>query len=271
MELNEAITKVRKIMGTSVPELFDSGLEFATQTKTEKSRAKTMPSKVRQKTIDYFCRRYTVKIGGFYRKSNISDSKSVNEIFLFLDNNGLNKEEYAPKFIDWCFDNKTRIVKERHGITLQTICHYLNQFYQDTVLPAVEEGTVEREAVIEINLIREIKEIETTSNAFNIFAKYGIPVGVTYFVNVKKMPQEDIVKGVKEAIKKYQREAIGQQKISQMFKKSILSSPYPPEMCGLNWREYFAPELIHFKKESWWRESDYKGKPLPIYQPLVTT
>ena len=48
-----------------------------------------------------------------------------------------------------------------------------------------------------------------------------------------------------------------------------MKSPYPEEFNFLDWREKYKTITSQFAKENWWRDSDYKGKPLSEYNKLI--
>ena len=82
---------------------------------------------------------------------------------------------------------------------------------------------------------------------------------------------EDIVqRGISNFLTKLaQGDLKSRDKISLVIQKSIMKSPYPAEFSMLDWREKFEPFTNLAKKDNWWRQKDYNGKPLSEYQRLI--
>ncbi len=52
---------------------------------------------------------YKEKTGGYYKKTYAADNAIFAEIGKFFSSNGLQKQEWTKKFVDWCFDNQSKI------------------------------------------------------------------------------------------------------------------------------------------------------------------
>lgn len=219
--------------------------------------------------VDYFAETYKEKTGGYYKKTYAADNAIFAEIGKFLNSNGLQKQEWTKKFVDWCFNNRSMIT-EKSGYLLPTsIINYLNHFYQEEVMPKVEEDTIDR-SYFESSLLDEIMQVDKESKASHLFYRFGIPIAATYFLQIKGLKEETVLKGLQFYLNTLANGDVEQKNIlSVVCERSVMKSPYPIEFNFLDWREKYKPIISQFAKENWWRDSDYKGKPLSEYNKLI--
>ena len=219
--------------------------------------------------VDYFADTYKDKTGGYYKKTYAADNAIFSEIGKFFSSNGLQKQEWTKKFIDWCFVNQSKII-EKSGYLLPTsIINYLNHFYQEEVMPKVEENTIDR-SHFESSLLDEIKQVDKESKASHLFYRFGIPIAATYFLQIKGIKEETVVKGLEVFMNTLANgDAEQRNMLSIICERSVMKSPYPEEFNFLDWRERYKTYSSRFNKENWWRDNDYKGKPLSEYGKLI--
>ncbi len=218
--------------------------------------------------VDYFAKKWQKETGGNYKKTYTSDQIVFQDIGKFMASNGLEKREWTKKFIDWCFKRRNEIVKRSGHFMPQTIRGYLNQFYQDVVMPMVEENQVER-TYVETPILDEIKQADDDGRATEIFLRFGIPLAATYFVVTKGYKESTVQKGLDKLIHDL---SIGtpadRDKLALMFQRSIIRSPYPEWFVFTDWRNRYQTYVQRHAEDNWWREDDYRGRALPEYQKL---
>jgi len=216
--------------------------------------------------VDYFAVKYQDATGGNYRRVYKVDSPSFQEMLKFFGSNGLDRNVWTKKFIDWAFEHRELILRKHNYMTPQTVLRMINFFYQDEVLPKVEVGDVERDTT-DTSLLQEINQAISEGKDTEVFARFGIPVAVTYLVKVRGFNYDRLV-GAVEARLKYLA-ANDREQLEKIVLQSIIGSPYPDTFLMLGWRDKFALLIRSFKTESWWRDTDYKGKPLPKYEAIL--
>lgn len=219
--------------------------------------------------VDYFASKYSTETGGVYRRVYRSDIMIVQQIGDFLVSNGLERNLWTKKFIDWGFKNREEILKRERHFTLQEVIHQINYFYQREILPKVEEDEIERDTQDTV-LLEEIQKADESGKITEVFIRFGIPVAVTYLVNFRNIDEAKILKATKDRISAlFGGSSVERNQLGKIFQSSIIGSPYPPEFLASDWRERFEAYVVPFKKENWWRDDDYKGKPLPKYYSLI--
>ena len=219
--------------------------------------------------VDYFADSYYKKNGGYYKKTYSSDNVVFNEIGKFMASNGLQKQEWTKKFIDWSFENHDTIVKKSNYFLPTTIKNYLNHFYQEEVMPKVEEDSIER-TYFESTILEDIKVADEDGKASEIYIRFGIPIASSYFIQIRGISSDIVEKGINNFLSKLaQGDLKAKEKIGLVLQKSIMRSPYPQEFSLLDWRDKFETFAKLHTKENWWRDKDYSGKPLSEYQRLI--
>jgi hypothetical protein len=218
--------------------------------------------------VDYFACLYNDATGGNYRKIYRGDCAVFQQMMKFLASNGLEKNEWTKRLVEWAFERREAITK-RHGyFTPQSILAMINHFYQDVVLPKVEEGVVERES-FDMSLLEEITQADSEGRATEIYARHGIPVTVQYLVGVKNMRLEVVEKLTRDRMAMMAASPKMREQLERIVNASVIGSPYPAEFVCLDWRERFSDAASLFTGENWWRDADYKGRPLGKYRMLV--
>lgn len=216
--------------------------------------------------VTYFAREYQSKIGGNYKITFTSDLPVIKQIGDFFESNGLPRNEWTKKLFDWSFDNHDQIIKKYNYFTLLSVFNSVNYFYQDEVLPSVETGLVERDSQ-DNSLLAEINDLQNKVKPTELFARFGIPITVTYLCNVKGYKLDKVINSLNTRFSDNKSADI--EILERIFNSSIINSPYPEEFLSLDWREEFEDLVKFFKTETWWRDKDYKGKPLTKYLTLL--
>jgi len=217
--------------------------------------------------VDFFAECYQEVLGAFYRKGYKSDCVVFQDIMNFFHSNGLPKGEWTHKFINWSFEptNRNRIVRTRGYITPTDIRAFLNHFYQETVMPQVEAGEVER-ITTDTSLIDQITKAMNEGRERQVFVDFGIPVTATYMVKIKKFKVEIVQQAITQLLTNLSKgDLADREKLHKILHASIVGSPYPAEFELLNWRDRFDQIVKPYHKEDWWRDVDYKAKPMPKY------
>ena len=221
--------------------------------------------------VDYFAKKYQDVTNMNYKKTYKSDCSVFQNIGNHMVSNGLERNEWTRKFIDWSILRYNEISKREGSFTPNTIFHFVNEFYQDVVLPKVETSEVTRK-IGDTSLLEEIQNAEKQGKLTQIFSNFGIPVAMTYLVNVKKFEKEKWLNALEQKLDALKNGGIEEKEILQkIVHTSIIGSPYPAEFISLDWRITFNKYISDFKSCSWWRDNDYKGNPLPKYDALFET
>jgi hypothetical protein len=219
--------------------------------------------------VDYFAKRYQEVTGANYRKIYNVEIGTFVKIGDFLVSNGLDRNLWTKKFIDWAFKHKDDITHKEGHFTPQEILRQINYFYQQEILPMVEEDEIVRDTQDTL-LLEEIQLVDSEGKSIDIFIKFGIPTTTTYYAKIKGI---DITTIEEATLKMIKRLSIGgsmeKKQLENILHASVIGSPYPPEFLGLDWREKIAQDIKIYTKEPWWRREDYKGKPLSKYNSLT--
>lgn len=216
--------------------------------------------------VTHFSRQYQSFIGGNYKITFTSDLPIIKQIGDFFLSNGLDKNEYTKKLIDWAFENSEQIIRKYNYITLLSVFNSINFFYQDEVLPKVEDGIVVRDSK-DTSLLEEISSLQDKVKSTELFARFGIPITVTYLVKIKGYDLNKIMSSLN--VRFSDNKSSDVEILERIFNSSIINSPYPEEFLALNWRDSFQNLISFFKTETWWRDKDYKGSPLAKYNTLL--
>ena len=217
----------------------------------------------------YFARSYQSATGGNYKITFTSDLPVIKQIGDFFERNGLPRNLWTKKFFDWAIANQEQIVRKFGYLTLNSVFNSVNYFYQDEVLPGVEQGEVIRTSN-DTSLLQEIKEAQAAGKATEVFARFGIPVTITYLCKIQNIEEEKILSILENRLESL---SVGPTAdpttMERIFNSSIINSPYPAEFSCLNWRNKFDKYAKFFHTETWWRNEDYKGQPLEKYYTLL--
>lgn len=217
--------------------------------------------------VTHFARCYQNYLGGNYKITFTSDLPIIKQIGDFFHSNGLDRNEYTKKLIDWSFENQEHIVRKFGYITLQSVLASINYFYQDQILPKVENGDIVRNSN-DTSLLKEIEELQKNVKPTELFARFGLPITVTYLCKIRNYEYLKIVSTLHsrfgDEIKPGDVELL-----ERIFNSSIINSPYPEGFLAKDWREEFGSLCSMFKTETWWRDNDYKGNYLDKYNSLL--
>lgn len=276
---DELLEMVKEIMSTPVPEKESLSNPFKI-TRTRKVSAddkrltpNLMTHDIQEWTartfVDYFSYEYFKKFNNKYRKVYGSDGKVFNDIMRFMASNGVDKRIYTKKLIDWTFANTDEVLKHTAYIDASSLLKMINYFFQEEIMPDVESNKIDRSHQEE-NILDEIKEADKEGKVSEIFARFGIPVSATYFIQYKGVSYDVVFKGLIAYIEKMkQGDSKSEQRIAQIFQRSILRSPYPKNFSMLDWRDTLKAYCNKYDAEKWWRDEDYKGSPLKEYNRLI--
>jgi hypothetical protein len=268
---DEAMNIVKEIMSKKVPTQSSLANPFKNtrSSSKRKDRGDSVESWSARDFVDYFSDIYSHSIGGKYLRTYSSDGAVFSEIMNFMSSNGLQKSIWTKKFIDWCFDNVDYIRKNTDYVYPQNIRPFVNKFYQDMVIPEVEEETIER-IHFETTILEDIKQADAEGKASEIFVRFGIPVAATYFICYKNFKPDVVESGLRNLIEKYMSSDVeSKSKILQMFYRSVIKSPYPLGFEMLDWRERFKEYCEKYHEDTWWRNKDYNGKYLSEYDKIL--
>jgi hypothetical protein len=203
---------------------------------------------------DYFGAEYKRVFDGVYKITYISDNKIVNIILEFMIDNGLEKNEWTKKYIDWCFLNKSLILQRSGHFLLTELPNFLNRYYQDVINTNA--------AVTLLDIFPDVHALAAEGKSKELFSKYGIPIACTYYSTYKNINNEQLIAGLKKLMLQLSRGNAQEKKLlSDIIQKSISRSPYSENFKILDWREIFDHEISKYKSEPWWRAEDYPGQP----------
>ena len=203
---------------------------------------------------DYFGAEYKRVFDGVYKITYISDNKIVNIILEFMIDNGLEKNEWTKKYIDWCFLNKSLILQRSGHFLLTELPNFLNRYYQDVINTNA--------AVTLLDIFSDVHALAAEGKSKELFSKYGIPIACTYYSSYKNINNEQLIAGLKKLMLQLSRGNAQEKKLlSDIIQKSISRSPYSENFKILDWREIFDHEISKYKSEPWWRAEDYPGQP----------
>jgi hypothetical protein len=219
--------------------------------------------------VDYFAQKYQEEVNVNYRKMYKSDIMIIRKMGDFLVSNGLERNTWVKKLIDWAFRHRQQIINKEGHFTTQEVLRQINYFYQQEILPKVEENEIDRDTTDTL-LLEEIQEADSSGKITEVFVRFGIPVALTYLVKIKKMNEDNLIKATEQRIKLLSSgSSLEKEQLEKMLHSSVIGSPYPDDFIGLDWRENFSSYINKYIKESWWRQEDYKGKPLTKYYSLI--
>lgn len=220
--------------------------------------------------IDYFATKYKQEIGYGYKTTYSSDNIYINKIISFFQSNGMDSKQSTKDFIDWAFDNKSKILKDKKYFILSTITDKINLYFQDEVVPLIEKGEVNRKYQ-DTTIFNEIQKAELEGKYTEIFCNFGIPISVTYLINYREVKYEDLLITLNKRLEFWQKNNIVEEnvKLEKTFKSSIMRSPYIKGFFCLDWRQEFDKFVQQYKYESWWRDEDYKGSTPEEYLKLI--
>jgi hypothetical protein len=270
--IDPTIELIHKIYAQPVPLKSELSNPFA----ANRRKRKTIDTRLESDVLDadvskwetrdfckYFAQEYKAHIGGTYKITYTSDQMVVREIFDFMEDNKLPKNEDCKKFIDWCFQNKNIIIQQTGYLMPSTIRHFLNRYYQDSIVP-------QHSSNYKIDIYDELAILDKTGKHRELYSKFGIPIASTYFINKKNIPEEAVIDNLHllfDTLASGNSEQ--KQFLTNIIQKSINRSPYIPEMNLLNWRGVFEDILVKYKSEKWWREEDYIGSPRFDFKKLI--
>lgn len=244
-----------------------TSLEEMLNKRTQSELPEDIKSWTNKNFATYFARCFQNYFGGNYKITFVSDLPIIKQMQDFFIKNGLDEHEWTKKFIDWSFVYSGLIIKKYNYFTLNSVWNSINYFYQDEILSKVESGEVVR-SESDTTLLKEIEDLQGKISSTEIFARFGIPITVTYLCKIKKY---DYVKVTSALLKRFENNQNNNdiQILERIFNSSIINSPYPESFLCLDWRELMSNQINYFKTESWWRDSDYKGKYLNKYESLL--
>lgn len=215
--------------------------------------------------VDYFANKFQEVTGGNYRRVYRADGTAFQEMLRFFGSNGLEKNEWTKKFIDWSFSRRD-VIKRKFGyFDPHTILRVINYYYQDEILPLIDGGKIQRDE--ESSLLDELTEAFSSGKDIEVFEQFGIPITATYMIHIRNVDRDRLIEAIRQRLLiLMQSNRIDAKKI---FLKSIINSPYRTDFELLDWRNLYSDILKTFEAESWWRDNDYRGVPLKKYKEIV--
>jgi hypothetical protein len=215
----------------------------------------------------YFARSYQNATGGNYKITFTSDLPIIKQIGDFIVSNNLPRNQWTKTFIDWAMKNHDRITQKHGYFTLNSVFNSINYFHQEIILTGHSIDSPDAEGIA---FIETIKEVESAGNVTEIFAKFGIPITITYLIKIAGLDEDKIYSVLDKRLKTLSIGMNGNQLIMErIFKSSIMSSPYPEGFVALDWREKYNTFTSNYYLEAWWRDEDYKGDPQEKYDVLL--
>ena len=185
---------------------------------------------------------------------------------LLADVKGIGRGKYELRdFLDWTFDHRDRIVREKDSFTLNSIRYFLNDFLQASRDEHEEQPQRPRR-----DLMAEMTEERRTGLA-HMLQRYGIPLVVAYAMAAygETADFDKIVRNVGRVLD----EAVGKGELEFVrfvARSSQDGSPYPRHFPLRDWRSRWS-EVWNVAKcqiQPWWRDDDHEGRPLIEYDDL---
>lgn len=215
----------------------------------------------------YFSRCYQNSTGGNYKITFTSDLPIIKQIGDFIESNDLPRNEWTKKFIDWSIKNYDRITQKHGYFTLNSVFNSINYFYQEIILTG---NSIDSSDADMATFLGSIQEVEKAGNITEIFAKFGIPITVTYLKNIANLQEDQIHSVLEKRLKTLSLGMNGNHQIlERIIKSSIMSSPYSEDFSSLDWRVRYEKYIKDFYLESWWRDEDYQGVAPEKYSVLI--
>lgn len=216
--------------------------------------------------VDYFANKFQETTGGNYRRVYRADGTAFQEMLYFFSSNGLDKNEWTKKFIDWSFVRRMTIIRKFGHFNPHTILRIINYFYQDEIMPLVEEEQIQRTST-DISLTDELTKAFASGKDIEVFIQFGIPITATYMIRTRNVDRERLIDVLRQRFTILMQ--TDRAEVKKIFLKSIVNSPYRSDYELLDWRDVFSELVKSFEAESWWRDNDYRGKPLAKYKDIV--
>jgi len=215
--------------------------------------------------VDYFANKFQEVTGGNYRRVYRADGTAFQEMLRFFGSNGLEKNEWTKKFIDWSF-SKRDVIKRKFGyFDPHTILRVINYYYQDEILPLIDGNKIQRDE--ESSLLDELTEAFSSGKDIEVFEQFGIPITATYMIHIRHVNRDRLIEAIRQRLLILMQSNRGDAK--KIFLKSIINSTYRTDFELLDWRDLYSDILKTFEAESWWRDNDYRGVPLKKYKEIV--
>lgn len=216
--------------------------------------------------VDYFANKFQEVTGGNYRRVYRADGTAFQEMLRFFGSNGLEKNEWTKKFIDWSFSRRD-VIKRKFGyFDPHSILRVINYYYQDEILPLIEGNKIQRDE--EISLLDELTEAFSSGKDIEVFEQFGIPITATYMIHIRHVDRDRLIEAIRRRLLILMQSNRSDAK--KIFLKSIINSPYDSNFELLDWRDLYSDILKTFESESWWRDNDYRGIPLKKYKEIVS-
>lgn len=216
--------------------------------------------------VDYFANKFQEVTGGNYRRVYRADGTAFQEMLRFFGSNGLEKNEWTKKFIDWSFSRRDTIKRKFGYFDPHSILRVINYYYQDEILPLIDGEKIQRGD--ETSLLDELTEAFSSGKDIEVFAQFGIPITATYMIHVRNVDRDRLIEAVRQRLLILVQSNRNEAK--KIFLKSIINSPYGTDFELLDWRDLYSDVVKSFETESWWRDNDYRGIPLKKYKEIIS-
>lgn len=216
--------------------------------------------------VDYFANKFQEVTGGNYRRVYRADGTAFQEMLRFFGSNGLEKNEWTKKFIDWSFSRRDTIKRKFGYFDPHSILRVINYYYQDEILPLIDGEKIQRGD--ETSLLDELTEAFSSGKDIEVFAQFGIPITATYMIHVRNVDRDRLIEAVRQRLLILVQS--NRNEVKKIFLKSIINSPYGTDFELLDWRDLYSDVVKSFETESWWRDNDYRGIPLKKYKEIIS-
>jgi hypothetical protein len=231
---------------------------------TKNKEAKSIEDWNPKDFVNYFANKYQDVTGGNYRRSYGADGAAFQEMIRFFGSNGVEKNLWTKKFIDWCFAKRDLIKRKFGYFTPQSMLNGINHFYQDEILPLVEGDKIERTE--QTSLLDELTDAFSQGKDTQVFIQFGIPITATYMIRIRDVDKDKLVEVIRKQLQNLMQ--LNRDDVKKIFLKSIVNSPYNTDFELLDWRDLYSEIVKSFETERWWRDEDYRGAPLKKYKEI---
>ncbi len=193
------------------------------------------------------------------------DLHIVKNIHADLSSIGRNKRGDVKVLIEWAFANMDQILIAEKNFTLGSIRNCINLYLQKEIVGVGEKRSLGFDFFGSV-----VQEYERSATA-GILRRFGIPITAAFFQKEKPdISMEKVAEGTRSRLQKMIGEN-RQDEVMEVFRRSIVASPYPEWFPLKNWRELFKDmtEALKLDEQGWWKDNDYGGEPLLEYEDFA--
>lgn len=236
--------------------LIKSGAKKRTLIEPVDPTGKAMINWTAKDYVFYFASMYKSILGSQYNVILESDLKDAKQILTYFQAIGADQRFHTRAFIDWCFENSTKVIQEKGYFTLRSIKYFINEYVQMHIMEIKSEQKSE-----EYDFVAELNELHDNMRMLAALKMYGIPIVATFLYVHKKYSLDKIESNINML-------SLESKDLCNIAKMSIMRSPYPSCMLFLEWRSIFKKKFMQCTDNSWWRDNDYSGTPHVSYEDV---